>query len=116
VIAGKFFTMRVVRNSSVPRLIDGLEVRNGGTPVKRTTLSSRRSKRTILFGLLAAGSIAAFFLAPVPGDITAFHRTGPEGTAMTSGMGNGTAPRTAAVPPLDASLNGVTETATFALG
>jgi len=41
--------------------------------------------------MLAAGSVAAFSLAPVPGDIAAF-------------------------PPIDASLPGVTETATFALG
>jgi len=38
------------------------------------------------------------------------------GTAITSRMGNGTAPRAAAIPPIDASLPGVTETATFALG
>ena len=62
--------------------------------MKGTTLSFRRSKRTILFGLLAAGSVAAYFLAPVPGGATAFHPTGSEATAMT----------------------GVTETATFALG
>ena len=38
------------------------------------------------------------------------------GTAMTSRMGNGTPPASAAIPPIDASLPGVTETATFALG
>ena len=38
------------------------------------------------------------------------------GTATTSGVRNGTAPRSAAIPPIDASLPGVTETATFALG
>jgi len=35
---------------------------------------------------------------------------------MTGRMGNGTAPRPAAAPPIDASLPGATETATFALG
>ena len=38
------------------------------------------------------------------------------GTAMTSKLGNGTTPRSAAIPTIDASLPGVTETATFALG
>jgi len=38
------------------------------------------------------------------------------GTAMTSKRGNGMAPRSAAIPPIDASLPGVMETATFALG
>ena len=75
-----------------------------------------RSRRTILFGLLAAGSVAAYFLAPVPGGITVFFHPGSEGTEVTSEMGNGTAPRIAAAPPIDASLPGVTETATFALG
>lgn len=84
--------------------------------MKRTTLSSRRSKRTILFGLLAAGSVAAYFPAPVPGGVTAFHPTGSEATAMTNRTGNGTSPRTTAIPPIDANLPGVTETATFALG
>lgn len=74
--------------------------------------------RTILFGMLAAGSIAvaAYFLAPVPGDVAASHPTGSEGTTMTSKMGNGTASRSAAIPSIDRSLPGVTETATFALG
>ena len=31
-------------------------------------------------------------------------------------MANGTAPRSVEIPPIDASLPGVTETATFALG
>jgi len=75
-----------------------------------------RSRRTILFGLLAAGSVAAYFLVPVPGGNTAFHQAGSEGTAMTGRMGYGTAPRAAAIPPIDASLPAVTETATFALG
>jgi len=35
---------------------------------------------------------------------------------MTGRMGYGTASRTAAIPPIDASLPYVTETATFALG
>jgi hypothetical protein len=35
---------------------------------------------------------------------------------MTGNTGNGTASRSAAIPPIDASLPGVTETATFALG
>ena len=35
---------------------------------------------------------------------------------MTGRMGYGTAPRAAAIPPIDASLPAVTETATFALG
>jgi len=73
-------------------------------------------KRTILIGMIASGLVAAYFLAPVPGGITAFHRTESEGTAMTRNMGNGTAPRSAAIPPIDAALPGVTETATFALG
>ena len=74
--------------------------------------------RTILFGLLAAGSVAvaAYFLAPVPGGITASHPAESEGTTMTSKMGNGTASRSAAIPPIDRSLPEVTETATFALG
>jgi hypothetical protein len=42
--------------------------------------------------------------------------SGSEETAMTSKLGNGTARRSAAIPPIDASLPGVTETATFALG
>lgn len=88
----------------------------GGTPVKRTTIPFRRRKRTILFGLLAAGSVAAPFLVPVSGGVTAFQPTGSEATAMTGRMGNGTANRTAAIPPIDASLPGATETATFALG
>ena len=75
-----------------------------------------RSSRTILFGLLAAGSVAAFFLAPLPGDSTGFLPPGSEGTAMTRKTGPGTAHRSAAIPPIDASLPGVTETATFALG
>jgi len=91
-------------------------VRNGGTTVKRTTLSFRRCRKPILFGFLAAGSVAAYFLGPVPGGITAFHHAGSEGTAMAGRMGNGAAPRYVAIPPIDASLPGVTETATFALG
>ena len=81
---------------ALPHEFDGAAERqtDGGTTVKGTTLSSRRSKRTILFGLLAAGSVAAYFLVPVSGGVTAFHPTGSEATAMT----------------------GVTETATFALG
>ena len=75
-----------------------------------------RSRRTILFGMLASGSVAAYFLAPVPGGVTVFFHPGSEGTAMTSKAGNGTAPRSAAIPPIDASLPGRTETATFALG
>ena len=82
--------------------------------MKRTAIS--KDAGTILFRMIAAGAVAAFFLGPVPGGVTAFHPTGSEGTAMASGMGNGTASRIAAVPPLDASLHGVTETATFALG
>ena len=84
--------------------------------MKKTMLTFWSSRRTILFGLLAAGSIAAYFLVPVQGGITAFHQAGSEGTAMTSRMGYGTAPRAAAIPPIDASLPGVTETTTFALG
>ena len=72
--------------------------------------------RKILFGMLAAGWVAAYFLAPDPGAITAFHPTGSEGTAMTGNVGNGTASRSAAIPPIDRSLPGATETATFALG
>jgi hypothetical protein len=73
-------------------------------------------RRTILFGMLAAGSVAAYFLPPVPGGVAAFPQTGSEGTAMKSKLGNGTATRSAAIPPIDATLPGVTETATFALG
>jgi len=87
-----------------------------GSPVKRTMCSFCRSKRTVLFGMLAAGSFAAYFMAPVPGGITVFQIAGSGGTAMTSTLGNGTAPRSAAIPTIDASLPGVTETATFALG
>ena len=82
----------------------------------RTTLHLLRSKRAILIGMLTAGSVAAYFLAPVPGGITVFFHPGSEGTAMTSKTGNGRTPRSAAIPPIDASLPGRTETATFALG
>lgn len=82
----------------------------------RTTLSFWRGKRKILFGMMASGLVAAYFLAPVPGGITVFFHPGSEGTAVTSEMRNGTAPRSAAIPPIDASLPGMTETATFALG
>jgi hypothetical protein len=84
--------------------------------MKRTSLSFRRDPWTLLFGMIAVGFVAAYFLIPVPGGITGFHQAEPEGTAMISRMGNGTAPRAAAIPPIDASLPGVTETATFALG
>ena len=73
-------------------------------------------RRTIFFGLLAAGSVAAYFPAPVPGGNTASNQAGSEETAMTGRMGNGTASRSAATPPLDVSLPGAAETATFALG
>ena len=89
---------------------------DGGTPVKRTKHCLWLGKRAILVGFFTAGSVAAYFLAPVPGGITGVHPSGSEETAMTSRMGNGTAPRAAAIPPIDASLPGVTETATFALG
>jgi len=49
--------------------------------------------------------------------VEALKRAGTyRGTAMTSKLGNGTTPRSAAIPTIDASLPGVTETATFALG
>ena len=83
---------------------------------KGSMRSFRRNKRTILFGMLAAGSVAAYFLAPVPGGITASYPTGSEGTAMTSKMESGTAPRSVAIPPIDAAAHKATETATFALG
>jgi len=73
-------------------------------------------RRTILFGMLAAGSVAMHFLAPVPGGVTASHQAGSEETAMTNRMGNGTGSRSAAIPPIDAPLPGVAETATLALG
>ena len=57
--------------------------------MKETTLSFRRSKRTILFVLMASGVVGTYFF-PVP---------------VRGG-----------VPPIDANLPGVTETATFALG
>jgi hypothetical protein len=84
--------------------------------VKRTMPAFLRSKRTILIGILASVLVAAYFPDPVPGDIAAFPQTGSEGMAMKSKLGNGTAPRSAAIPPIDAFLPGVTETATFALG
>lgn len=84
--------------------------------MKGATLSFWRSKRSILFGMMASVVVAAYFLAPVPGGITVLHPAGSEGTAMTNRMGNGTAHRAAAIPPVDTSLPGVTETATFALG
>ena len=74
--------------------------------MKRTTPSFWRGKRAILVGFLTAGSIAGYFLAPVPGGITGLQITGSGGTA----------PRSVAIPPIDESLPGVTETATFALG
>jgi len=73
-------------------------------------------RKAILIGMLAAGSVAAYFLVPVPGVVTASHPTGSEGTAMTGKMSYGTATRSAAIPPIDASLPKATETATFALG
>lgn len=78
----------------------------------------KEGMRTILFGMLAAGTVAvaASFLAPVPGGVTVSQPTGSEGKAMTGTMGNGTASRSAAIPPIDRSLPGATETATFALG
>ena len=49
--------------------------------------------------------------------VEALKRAGTyRGAAMTSKLGNGTTPRSAATPGIDASLPGVTETATFALG
>jgi len=84
--------------------------------VKRTTRSFWRSKRMVLFGLLAAGSVAAYFMAPVPGGITGFQIAGSGGTAMAGKLENGTAQRSVAIPPIDDSMPGVTETATFALG
>jgi len=84
--------------------------------VKRTTLSFWRGKWPLLFGRIAVGFVAAYFLAPLPGDSTGFLPPGSEGTAMTRKTGAGTAHRSAAIPPIDASLPGVTETATFALG
>jgi hypothetical protein len=57
--------------------------------MKRTTLSVRRGRKTILFVMMASGVVGTyFFLAPVPGGTT----------------------------PIDASRPGATETATFALG
>ena len=84
--------------------------------MKRTMPALLRSKRTILIGMLASGLVAAYFPDPVPGDIAAFPQTGSEGTAMKSKLGNGTAPRSAAIPPIDAAAHKATETATFALG
>lgn len=84
--------------------------------MKNPMLFFRSRRRTILCGTLAAGAIATYFLAAVAGGLTAFHGTGPEGTAMTGTTGNGTATRSAAIPSIDASLPGATETATFALG
>ena len=49
-------------------------------------------RKAILFGMLAAGSVAAYFLV------------------------HGTAARSAGIPPIDAALPKATETATFALG
>ena len=66
--------------------------------------------------MIAVGFVVAYFLDLLPGDSTGFLSPGSEGTAMTRKTGGGTAPRSAAIPPIDASLPGVTETATFALG
>lgn len=79
-------------------------------------LSLWRSKRTILLGMLASGLVAAYFLPPALGGITSSQLTGLGGTAMMSMRGNGTGQRSVASPPIDASLPGVTETATFAMG
>jgi len=66
--------------------------------------------------MLAAVSVAAYFMAPAPGGITVFQIAGSGGTAMAGKLEFGTAQRSVAIPPIDASLPGVTETATFALG
>jgi hypothetical protein len=84
--------------------------------VKRTSISFRGGPWTLLFGRIAVGFVAAYFLAPLPGDSTGILPPGSEGTAMTRKAEGGTATRSAAIPPIDASLPGVTETATFALG
>jgi len=84
--------------------------------IKVSMLSFWRSKRTVLFGMLAAGSVAAYFLVPVPGGITGFQIAGSGGTTMAGKWENEKAPRSVAIPTIDASLPGVTETATFALG
>ena len=70
-----------------------------------------------MFGMRASGSVAAYFiLSIVSGGITGYHHPGSEGMAMRSRMGDGTEPRSAAIPPIDAFLPGATDTATFALG
>jgi len=84
--------------------------------VKGMMLSFRRRKRLLLFGTIAAGFVAAYFLAPVPGGGMVVSHPGSEGTAMTKKTGDGGTPRSAEIPPIDASLPYVTETATFALG
>jgi hypothetical protein len=84
--------------------------------VKRTTHSFWRGIRPLLFGVIAVGFVAAYCLAPDPGGSTGFLHPGSEGTEMNRKTGDGTAPRSTAIPPIDASLPGVTETATFALG
>ena len=84
--------------------------------IKVSMLSFWRSKRTLLIGMLVSALVAAYFLAPVPGGITGFQIAGSGGTAMAGKLENGTAQRSVAIPPIDASLPGVTETATFALG
>ena len=66
--------------------------------------------------MIAAGIVAAYFLAPVPGSGTLASHPGSEVTAMTRQTGGGTAHRSAEIPPIDSSPPAVTETATFALG
>ena len=75
-----------------------------------------RGTRPLLFATIASGIVAAYFLAPVPGRGTVLFQPGSEGTAMTQKTGDGTVPRSAVRPTIDASLPGVTETAAFALG
>jgi len=94
----------------------GLRSDGKGKPVKGTMLSFRRRNRPLLFGTIAAGFVAAYFLTQVPGGGTGVLHPGSEGTAMTRRTGDGAAPRSAEIPPIDASLPKVTETATFALG
>jgi len=84
--------------------------------VSRSMRSWWACKKSALFGMLAAGSVAAYFLAPDPGGITGFPIAGSGGTAMAGKMERETGHGSGALPPMDASRPGGTETATFALG
>jgi hypothetical protein len=74
------------------------------------------SRKTILFGIVAGGLAAVYFLARFSGEPAFFRISEKGGTAMAGKAGGGASPRPAAIPPIDAAAHGATETATFALG